>query len=76
MPFVIAATASISTYLLLMHVLFEDFDEFRTKVRSTLLWFPVSVVLDYAFGNDSLRAWIWMISGPVVGVLVYSTMSR
>ena len=59
-----------------MHVLFEDFNDFRTRLRSTILWFPISVVLDYAFGNDSLRAWIWMISGPVVGVLVYSTMSR
>ena len=76
MPFVISLTASIFTYLLLMHVLFEDFNDFRTRLRSTILWFPISVVLDYAFGNDSLRAWIWMISGPVVGVLVYSTMSR
>ena len=70
MPFVISLTASIFTYLLL----FEDFNDFRTRLRSTLLWFPISVVLDYAFGNDSLRAWIWMISGPVVGVLVYSAM--
>ena len=75
MPLIISATASIFTYLILMQLLFENFDEFREKFWSTMLWFPVSFVLDYISGNDSIRVWIWMISGPVIGVLVYSFFS-
>ena len=76
MPFVISAAASIFTYLVLMKILFEDFDEFRKMLRSTMLWFPISFVLDYVSGNDSIRVWIWMISGPMIGVLVYSSISH
>ena len=76
MPFVISAAASIFTYLVLMKILFEDFDEFRKMLRSTMLWFPISFVLDYVSGNDSIRVWIWMISGPIIGVLVYSSISH
>ena len=76
MPFVISAAASIFTYLVLMKILFEDFDEFRKMLRSTMLWFPISFVLDYISGNDSIRVWIWMISGPMIGVLVYSSISH
>jgi hypothetical protein len=76
MPLLLSATISILTYLVLILLLFEDLDEFRAKLRSTILWFPVSVILDYVSGNDSLRVWIWMISGPVVGVLVYSILAH
>jgi hypothetical protein len=76
MPFLISAAALVFTYLVLMQLLFEDYDEFSRELRSTIQYFPISVVLDYSFGNDRIRAWIWMISGPVIGVIVYSFMSR
>ena len=75
MPIVISATASIFTYLVLMHLLFENFDEFRNKLRSMIKYFPISVVVDWAFGRDSLRTWVWTMSGPLIGVIVYSFIS-
>jgi hypothetical protein len=74
MPIVISAAASIFAYLILMQLMFEDLGEFRKKLRTTIEWFPVSFVLDYVSGNDSIRVWIWMISGPIIGVLVYSSI--
>ena len=76
MPILVSAAALIFTYLVLMQLLFEDLREFRSELRSTILYFPVSVVLDYSFGNDRIRGWIWMVSGPVIGVIVYSFVSR
>lgn len=76
MPFVISATASLFAYLVVMRLLFEDFDELMTTVQSTVAAFPISVVLDHAFGNDSLRAWVWMVSGPLAGVFVYAVISQ
>ena len=76
MPILLSAAASIFAYVILMHLLFEDFEEFRKKLRSTMEWFPVSFVLDYVSGNDSIRVWLWMISGPMIGVLVYSSIAH
>jgi hypothetical protein len=76
MSFMISATASLLTYLILMQLLFENLSEFRKKLRATIEWFPISFVLDYVSGNDSIRVWIWMMSGPMIGVLVYSAISR
>ena len=76
MPILISATALVLTYLLLMQVLFEDLDEFRKKVRSLLEYLPISIVADWAFGRDSLRSWIWMVSGPLIGVIVYTLVAR
>ena len=76
MPIVISATASLFTYFILMQLLFADFEECRKKVRSLVEYIPISVVADWAFGRDSLRSWIWMMSGPLMGVLVYSFISR
>ena len=59
-----------------MYLLFEDFDEFRDKLRAMIAWFPISIVLDYGIGNDTLRAWIWMVSGPMIGVIVYSSIAH
>ena len=76
MPFLVSAAVSILTYLVLMQLLFEDVKEFRSELRSTILYFPISIVLDYSFGNDRIRAWLWMISGPLIGVLVYSLVAH
>jgi hypothetical protein len=56
--------------------MFEDFDELRRRVRSFLEYLPISVVADYAFGRDSLRTWVWMVSGPVIAGVVYSIVAR
>jgi hypothetical protein len=76
MTFAIAAVASLFTYLILMQLLFDSFEECRKKVRSLVEYIPISVVADWAFGRDSLRSWVWMMSGPLVGVVVYSVISR
>jgi hypothetical protein len=49
MSILISAAATIFTYLVLMQLLFEDYDEFSSELRSTILYFPISVVLDYSF---------------------------
>ncbi len=76
MPLVISTAASALAYLVLMQLLFEDFDEFRKKFRSMIECMPVSVMVDYSFGRDSLRPWAWMMSGPMIGVVVYSFVAR
>lgn len=75
MPFVISAIALALTYLILLQLMFEDFDDLRTRVRSFFEYIPISVMADYAFGRDSLRTWVWMVSGPVMAVLVYSIVT-
>lgn len=76
MPLVISAIALALTYLVLMHLMFEDFDELRSRVRSFLEYLPISVVADYTLGRDSLRTWVWMVSGPLIAVVVYSIVAR
>jgi hypothetical protein len=76
MPLLISAIALALTYLVLMQLMFEDFDDLRRRVRTFLEYLPISVVADYAFGRDSLRTWLWMMSGPVIAGVVYSMVAH
>jgi len=62
--------SGVTTYFVLYKVLFENYDEFAGKLKQFFIWFPVSVLFDYVSGKDSLRVWLWLPSGFLVGVIV------
>jgi len=66
-----AIAAGLTTYFVLYKLFFEDLDELVEKLKGFLIWFPISVLLDYVSEKDSLRVWIWLPSGLVVGLWVY-----
>jgi hypothetical protein len=63
------------TYFILMKLLFDSFGEFNAKLRSTILFFPVGSALDSVSKKESLRIWIWLVSGLTVGLLVHQYLS-
>lgn len=66
-----AIVAAVLAYFVLMKLLFEDFSEFRAKLYSTILFFPVSAALDTVPKKVSLRIWLWLVGGLAVGILTF-----
>jgi hypothetical protein len=73
----ISTLVAILTYIVLFNLFFEDFDDFIEKLKGTLYFFPIALILDYflnwspSFSKMSLRVLIWLPSGFFVGIMTY-----
>ena len=74
MKLAISIAAAFLTYFILMKILFEDVVEFRSKLRSTLLFFPLAAAFDSVTKKVSLRVWFWLAGGLAVGLTAYTIL--
>jgi hypothetical protein len=75
MTLVVAIFIGFITQLSLFILLFDDFDDFAYQLRSVLAWLPVTYFLEYDFSDSSWSFWLWLVSGTVVGSLIFGLMS-
>ena len=68
--------AAVATYFLLFKLMFADLTEFQNKLKSTVLFFPIGAALDLVSSKESLRVWVWLPSGLIVGIFVYRLLSH
>ena len=73
----IGVFVGLTTYVILFKVLFQDFVEFRAKLKGTTIYYSIALFLDALFNwspsfrKISIRVLLWLPSGLATGAVVY-----
>ncbi len=74
MSILVSIVGAILTYLILYKIMFQDKADFYSKLRSTVFFFPLGMATDAVSDKESLRIWLWLLSGVIVAIPIYKLL--